>query len=117
MKSILMGLFLFGAGVATGVFVHGVITIRHFQEVRVSMRNPDSVLGSLSHRLDLAPEQQQKVLLLLKAQMPKSEALRNEQREKFKALRASFDAQLRPLLNPDQQKKLDLMVADWEKKE
>jgi hypothetical protein len=117
MKTLLIPLGTFAAGVALGFTVHGAITVHRFQEVRISMRNPDSVLGSLSHRLDLAPDQQQKVLLLLRAQMPKTEALRNEQRAKFKALRASFDAQLRPLLAPDQQKKLDAMVADWEKHE
>ena len=117
MRTILIPLSTFAAGLAIGIMVHGYIEVRKFQSIRVNMRNPESVLGSLSHRLDLAPDQQQKVLLLLQAQMPKSEALRNEQREKFKALRASFDDQLRPLLTPDQQKKLDSMVADWEKHE
>ncbi|HVZ79247.1 MAG TPA: hypothetical protein VHE12_00445 [bacterium] len=117
MKTFWISLFTFVAGMALGVFVHGVVEIRHFREVRVNMHNPNSVLDNLSRRLDLSDDQQQKVLVLLKAQIPKTDALRDEQRKKFKAIRTAFDAQLRPLLNADQQKRLDAMVADWDRHE
>jgi hypothetical protein len=108
---------VFLAGLLVGTMVHGFITIHRYRAVRVEMRDPGHVLGSLSKSLDLSPDQQQKVLLLLKAQMPKTDAIRNEQRQKFQALRASFDNQLKPLLDQAQQKKLEALVSNWEAKE
>ena len=77
----------------------------------------DRILKRLSSRYDLTADQQEKVAALLKQELPKTEALRKEGDQKFKALRDSFNVQLRALLNPDQQKKLDDMLAKWEQKQ
>lgn len=72
------------------------------------------ILKHLDSKLGLTADQKEKVSLLLNQELPKADNLRMEGDKKFKALRTSFHAQLRALLDPDQQKKLDEMQAKWE---
>lgn len=71
----------------------------------------DRILKHLDSKLAFTAEQKDKVGLLLKQELPKADALRQEGEQKFKALRESFRSQLRALLNADQVKKYDEMVA------
>lgn len=71
----------------------------------------DRILKHLDSKLGFTAEQKEKVALLLKQELPKADALRQEGDQKFKALRESFHSQLRALLNADQAKKYDEMVV------
>ena len=57
--------------------------------------------SALEHRVGLTPEQRDAVRGLLA-----------EQRQKSQALRAETDGKIRGLLNPEQQKKFDELVAE-----
>ena len=74
----------------------------------------DFILRHLTSKLKLDAGQKEKVAALLKEQEPKMEALHQETGAKFKALRDSFNTKLKPILNADQQKKLDEMAAKWD---
>jgi len=81
------------------------------------LADADRILKKLSSKLNLTQDQKTKAELLLKQNLPKGDALRREDEAKFDALRSAFNTQLRAILNPDQQKKLDDMVAKWENRE
>ncbi len=114
MKTALTFLIGFLLGVAaTGLVIHHFFGPHHPPGVA----DVDRILRRLSSRYDLTADQKEKVAALLKQELPKTEALRKEGEVKFKALRDSFNIQLRALLSPDQQKKLDDMLAKWEQKQ
>ncbi len=104
--------FLLGV-TATGIVIHHFFGPHH----PPGIVDADRILKRLVSRYDLTEDQKGKVSVLLKQELPKTDALRKEGDEKFKALRDSFNSQLRALLTPDQQKKLDDMVAKWEQKQ
>ncbi len=104
--------FLLGVA-ATGIVLHHFFRPHH----PPGIADADRVLKHLDSKLGLSADQKEKVAALLKQELPKADALRDEGDKKFRALRESFNAQLRPLLNPDQQKKYDDMVAQWEKRQ
>jgi len=113
-KTTVIFLIGFSLGVAgTGLAIHSFFHPHH----PPGLADADRILKRLSSRLDLNADQKTKTEALLKQELPKGEALHQESDAKFDALRASFNTQLRVLLNPDQQKKLDEMVAKWEKRE
>ena len=103
---------VFCLGLLTGIAGTG-IALRNCM-TPPSANRPDEVLNRLSSKLDLSQDQKVKVADLLKKEMQKGEALHKETHLKFKTLRDSFDNQLKPYLNPEQQKRLDLMAAQWE---
>ncbi len=104
--------FLLGV-TATGLVIHQFFRPHHPPGIVDSSR----ILKRLVSRYDLNEDQKAKVEVLLKQELPKTDALRKEGDLKFKALRDSFNSQLRALLNPDQQKKLDDMLIKWEQKQ
>lgn len=75
----------------------------------------ERILSNLSSKLALTADQKDKVAVLLKEELPKTDALRADTDQKFKTLRESFHAKLLPLLNADQQKKFNDMVAQRQK--
>jgi len=111
MAAIFAAGFLLG-GAASGLAIHHCF--RHFGG---GPPNSEAILKMLSSKLSLTAEQRDKVAALLKDHSPKMEALRNKTHDDFKAQREAFNLKLRPLLNPDQQKKLDEMTARWNKRE
>ena len=64
-------------------------------------------LRGLTKQLDLTSEQQTKVQPIFDAAKPQLEAIHQEAMQKAKAVMDSTLSQIRPLLNEDQQKKLD----------
>jgi hypothetical protein len=74
----------------------------------------DHILDRISKKLDLSPDQKIKVDSILKAEDSAVNQLREDGREKFKAIRDNIDAQIRPILNPDQIKKLDQWKTERE---
>lgn len=61
----------------------------------------------MTKTLDLTPEQQAKISPILEQAKPQIVAARQESRAKMKAIRDNTRSQIRPLLTPAQQTKLD----------
>ena len=70
------------------------------------MENP---LEHLSESLNLTAEQKAKVQPIIDQAKPQIAAIHQEAMEKMKAIMESTTAQIRPLLTPPQQEKLDAM--------
>ena len=64
-------------------------------------------LGHLTEKLNLTSDQQTKVQPILDAAKPQLAAIHQDAMQKAKTVMDSSLSQIRPLLNPDQQKKLD----------
>jgi Spy/CpxP family protein refolding chaperone len=64
-------------------------------------------LRGITDKLDLTSDQQTKVQPILDQAKPQIAAIHQEAREKMKTVMDSTLSQIRPLLNEDQQKKLD----------
>src|SRR6266704_1213905 len=64
-------------------------------------------LERLTEGLDLTPDQQAKVQPIIDRAKPQIAAIQREARQKMKTMMDSTMSQIRPLLTPDQQKKLD----------
>ena len=65
------------------------------------------MLERLPQELNLTSEQQTKVQPIIDQAKPQIAAIRREAMQKIKAVMDSTMSQIRPLLTPDQQKKLD----------
>ena len=70
------------------------------------MGNP---LEHLTKDLDLTPDQQAKVGPIVDQAKPQIRAIHEEAMQKMRAVMESTTAQIRPLLTPEQQQKLDAM--------
>src|SRR5438045_9506683 len=70
-------------------------------------RNRGNHVEHLTRALDLTPDQQAKVKAIFEQAKPQIQAVRQEAREKGKAIRENIQAQIRPLLTPAQQQKYD----------
>jgi Spy/CpxP family protein refolding chaperone len=66
-----------------------------------------NVLEHMTKTLDLTPEQQAKIRPIIEQAKPQIAAIRQESRQKMKAIRDNIRSQIRPLLTPPQQQKLD----------
>jgi hypothetical protein len=104
-------------GALLGVAGTSLVFHRYGRPHHPGAADTDRILKHLSSKLDLTADQKEKTATLLKLELPKADALREEGDKKFKALRESFNTQFRPLLNTDQQKKYDEMVAQHQKRE
>ena len=105
----LCGLLLGGAAVGFGI---------HYtmKQKLANNGNSEHILNRLSEQLNLTEGQKTRVNALLKENAPKMDALRKDMETKSHALWMKFDENLRPLLDPDQKKKLDSMEAHWRDK-
>ena len=64
-------------------------------------------LEGITEKLNLTSDQQTKVQPILDAAKPQIRAIHQEAMQKMKAVMASAASQIRPLLTPEQQEKLD----------
>jgi Spy/CpxP family protein refolding chaperone len=64
-------------------------------------------LQRITEKLDLTSDQQTKVEPIIEGAKPQIAAIHQDARQKTKAVMDSTLSQIRPLLTPDQQKKLD----------
>jgi len=76
-----------------------------------SWRGHGNGLNHLTKTLNLTPDQQAKVQPILDQAKPQLKAIHQEAMQKAKAVMDSTMSQIRPLLNADQQKKLDDLKA------
>jgi Spy/CpxP family protein refolding chaperone len=74
-------------------------------------RGHGNMLKHVTETLNLTPDQQAKVQPILDQAKPQLKAIHQEAMQKTKAVMESTMTQIRPLLNADQQKKLDDMKA------
>lgn len=70
-------------------------------------RNWGNSLEHMTKTLDLTADQQAKIRPILEQAKPQMKAAREEARQKMKTIRDNIRAQIRPLLTPAQQTKLD----------
>jgi Spy/CpxP family protein refolding chaperone len=66
-----------------------------------------SGLERITEKLDLTSDQETKVQPIIEGSKPQIDAIHQEARQKMKTVMDSTLSQIRPLLTPDQQKKLD----------
>ncbi len=74
------------------------------------------ILAKLSRKLDLTPQQEGQVQLLLEAKREKILILHQQMRAQFEALRLSMRSDMAHILNPKQQEKFALMTQEWDKR-
>ncbi len=101
--------FVFVVGLLLGSVVT-VLYINHCMN-RLWMNSGDHhhVLDRLTCELNLTADQKPKVEAILKTEDTDINKLRDMDRDKFLAIREKIDAEIRPLLTPDQIKKLDIL--------
>ena len=89
----------------------GLIVLCGFAVVQAQGRHGSGGRGhgieQLTEGLNLTPDQQAKVQPIIDQAQPKIAEIHREAMEKMKAVMASTVSQIRPLLTPEQQKKLD----------
>lgn len=76
----------------------------------------EKFLSKLDKKLKLAPEQKATIERILEEKHKKIKDLREEVLPKFKAIRESARAEIRAVLNAEQQQKFDAMVHKYEKR-
>jgi Spy/CpxP family protein refolding chaperone len=97
--------FLLGVLVGAGLAFYGG---RHMHRSFRDMENRHKhMLDRFSRKLDLTPEQRQKVGAIMEESGKKMRSLWDESRPKAEALRKETADKIRALLNPDQIKKFD----------
>jgi Spy/CpxP family protein refolding chaperone len=77
-------------------------------------RGHGNMLKHITETLNLTPDQEAKVQPILDQAKPQLKAIHQEAMQKAKAVMDSTMTQIRPLLNADQQKKLDDLKAAHE---
>ena len=89
----------------------GLIVLGGFAVVQAQGRHGRGARGhgleQLTEGLNLTPDQQAKVQPIVNQAQPEIAAIHREAMQKMKAVMASTASQIRPLLTPEQQKKLD----------
>ena len=91
--------------------VAGLIALGGFAAVQAQGRHGGGGKGrgleQLTEGLNLTPDQQAKVQPIINQAQPKIAEIRREAMQKMKAVMDSTASQIRPLLTPEQQEKLD----------
>lgn len=72
---------------------------------------PGDMFSRLSQALNLSEQQKQQIQPILESKKPQLDVIRNDAQAKVQQVMAGVDAQIRPLLTPEQQAKLDQLKA------
>ena len=100
----------FALGAAAGSWAQRMGGPRH----RMGPPPPARVVARLDREVKFDDSQREAVLALLEKRRPEAEALQKETFERMDAMRRSVHAEIRALLRPDQQAKLDAFVERME---
>jgi Spy/CpxP family protein refolding chaperone len=92
---------------AAGIIVFGGFTVVQAQNPRGGGGARGRGLEELTEGLNLTPDQQAKVQPLIDQARPQIAEIHREAMQKIKGVISSTASQIRPLLTPEQQKKLD----------
>ena len=98
--------FLVGAALARWAGVGG----RHLS----SVERERHMFEHVSSKLELTPGQQQSLHAILDEKRQKIDALREEFRPRFEAIHQSMRAEIRRMLDAQQQARFDEMEKEWE---
>jgi Spy/CpxP family protein refolding chaperone len=114
MKMWIKASFVFIIGLLLGSIVT-VLYINHCMN-RLWMNSGDHhhILDRLCCELNLTADQKTKVEAILKSEDVNVNKLRDHDRDKFRAIRDKIDAEIRPLLTPEQVEKLDALKEQRE---
>ncbi len=74
------------------------------------------VLKKMTDKLKLSAEQQGKAAVILRDTAPQREAVRDEMKPKFEAIRLQVRERMTPFLTPGQVVQYDEMEKDWQEK-
>lgn len=96
-------LVAFALGAAAGSWAQRMKGPRH----RMGPPSAEKLVAKLDRALSLDASQRTAVLALLEKRRPEAEALHKDTFGRMEALRRSVNAEVRTLLRPDQQAKLD----------
>ncbi|MDD5085243.1 MAG: periplasmic heavy metal sensor [Candidatus Omnitrophica bacterium] len=103
-------------GFLVGAFYGQLSGRPHFPKPGEHGRMKAKMVEHLSKDLNLTAEQKTQVEGIFEAKHPQMLALQAEIQPKFEALRRATDAEIRQILNPDQQKKFDEIKAKMEER-
>jgi Spy/CpxP family protein refolding chaperone len=79
-------------------------------------RRFDRMMDRFNERLDLTPEQRDKVGAIFRAKREKIDALRAEVEPRFEEIRRNASQEIRQLLTPEQQARFEKMEKDREER-
>ena len=88
----------------------------HWKHPGMRQRMREHMVEKMSKKLNLTKDQKARMTEIFEAKRPQMLALQAETRPKFEALRKSTQAEIRKILNSDQQKKFDEMHAKMEER-
>jgi Spy/CpxP family protein refolding chaperone len=101
-----------------GLLLGSVVTVLYINHCMnrlwMNSGNHHHVLDRLACELNLTADQKTRVEAILESEDANVNKLRDMDRDKFRAIRDKIDAEIRPLLTPDQIKKLDALKEQRE---
>jgi hypothetical protein len=100
-------------GAALGITIDRGLLGRSLPAVAQKKREPYAV-AYLADRLELDAAQLEKVRAILEAYRPRVTEITKDVRPKLKALHEEIDAELRPILRPEQVAELAAVRREWE---
>lgn len=116
-KGTLWLLLAFALGVAVGGLGFGVYAARAGGPHRWSPEVFESrVLQQLTTELKLRPDQRERVQGVLRESGQEFARLRDEMRPRYQEIRARSRAQIRSVLDPEQQARFEQLRAEWQRR-
>jgi Spy/CpxP family protein refolding chaperone len=118
LKAITGIVLIFALGVLTGILgtdMYYKCRIERFREAGPSARK-ELLVKKLTRRLDLTPQQQEKIAEIFVEMREDLSALRAKHRPELDAIRARSHARIKAILNADQQKKFDEMIERFKQR-
>jgi Spy/CpxP family protein refolding chaperone len=78
--------------------------------------DPAKAVERLSHKLNLSPDQKDKIKPVIEDTFKRMDALREQMRPQFKSIREEARQSIRAVLDPDQQAKFDKICEEHDKR-
>lgn len=103
---------LFALGVLTGVLGANMYFKYRFERFRDAgpTARKELLMERFTRRLDLTPQQQEKISVIFEEMREGLFALRTKHQPELEEIRARSHARIKAILNPDQQEKFDEMI-------
>jgi len=117
-KAITGIVLIFALGALTGVLgadMYYKYRIERFREAGPSVRR-ELLMKKLTRRLDLTPQQQEKVAEIFAEMREDLSALRTKHRPEIEEIRARSHTRIKAVLDADQQKKFDEMIEQFKQR-
>jgi len=98
-------------GIALGITIGHPLHRKPFHHHRGKGPMQQHMIDRFSKELNLSAGQKQQVAAIFETTRPKMDALQAEVRPKFEALRKETQSEIKKILTPDQQKKMDAIES------